>query len=90
MYGGCDTVSVPALTPTIDAIDSDYYWDIVTLDGSGFGNGANASVTVNGDTCKVTSWTDGKIVAEECPIRGCDTLIAISDQGSFTKLLDCN
>ncbi len=90
MYGGCETASTPDLNPTISAIDSDYYWDIVTLDGSGFGNGTNASVTVNGDTCKVTAWSDTKIVAEECPIRGCDTLIAISDQGSFTKLLDCN
>jgi len=90
MFGGCETATVPDLNPTIDAIDSDYYWDIVTIDGSGFGNGANASVTVNGDTCKVTAWSDNKIVAEECPIRGCDTMIAISDQGSFTKLLDCN
>ncbi len=90
MYGGCETVGTNALNPTIDAIDSDYYWDIVTLDGSGFGVGANAKVTVNGDECKVTAWSDTKIVAEECPIRGCDTLIAISDTGSFTKLLDCD
>ncbi len=90
MYGGCETAGTEALNPTIDAIDSDYYWDIVTLDGSGFGVGANAKVTVNGDECKVTAWSDTKIVAEECPIRGCDTLIAISDTGSFTKLLDCD
>ncbi len=91
MYGGCDAKpSTAALNPSFGAIDSDYYWDIVTMNGSGFGSGANGSVTVNGDTCKVTSWSDSKIVAEECPIRGCDTLVATSDEGSFTKLLDCN
>ncbi len=87
---GGTTPTEPIFDPAVAAIDSDYYWDIVTIDGSGFGDGTNTSVTVNGDTCRVSSWTDTKIVAEECPIRGCDTLIATSSQGDFTRLLDCN
>ncbi len=80
----------PLFNPTVSTIDSDYYWDIVTIDGSDFGDETNATVTVNGDICRVKSWTNTKIVVEECPIRGCDTLVAISSQGSFTRLLDCD
>jgi len=88
--GNASISTKPGLNPKVTYSNNDYYWKIITMKGSGFGKGTNSKVTVNGNVCKVTSWSDTKIVAEECPIRGCDTFVATTKEGSFIKLLDCN